>query len=103
MTSCRECTDTCVDVIFYFECKLLSLGQQLCLLAGIAIGATLVVKVNSDTMQRVAATCGLGYANDLHMRHLISAFRTAVDNALPGYYAWFDDESLHVTVRAMMG
>lgn len=68
------------------------------MLAGGAIGVTLVIKVNSGAMR-----CYDGNEDHLRMRHVISVFRTAVDNALPGYYAWFDDESLHVTVRALMG
>ena len=32
----------------------------------------------------------------------LTAFRAAVDAALPGAYAWFSDDSLHVTVRALL-
>eukprot|EP00898_Chlorokybus_atmophyticus_P007833 jgi/Chlat1/8050/Chrsp73S07531 len=28
-------------------------------------------------------------------------FRAAIEAALPGYYAWFDENSLHVTLRAL--
>lgn len=48
---------------------------------------------------------------DAHSNHVfssalpsvISAFRARVDKELPGMYAWFDDASLHITVRAIMG
>eukprot|EP00955_Chlamydomonas_euryale_P095860 364965-Chlamydomonas_euryale.AAC.12 len=33
----------------------------------------------------------------------IRAFRMDVAAELPGVYTWFDDSSLHVTVRALMG
>ena len=32
----------------------------------------------------------------------VAAFREAVDAALPGMYCWFDEESLHVTVRGLV-
>lgn len=32
----------------------------------------------------------------------LAAFRAAVDAALPGAYVWFADESLHITVRALI-
>lgn len=34
---------------------------------------------------------------------LVSAFRRRVDAELPGMYTWFDDTSLHVTIRSLMG
>ena len=34
---------------------------------------------------------------------VIDSFRQQVDQVLPGMYAWFDDSSLHVTIRALMG
>lgn len=33
---------------------------------------------------------------------LIDRFRQRVDAELPGMYAWFDDSSLHVTLRAVI-
>ena len=35
--------------------------------------------------------------------NMIRAFREEVDYIVPGMYAWFEDSSLHVTVRALMG
>ena len=32
---------------------------------------------------------------------LLREFRAAVDSALPGMYCWFDDSSLHMTIRAL--
>ena len=32
----------------------------------------------------------------------VAAFRDAVDAALPGMYVWFDDQSLHCTVRGLV-
>lgn len=32
----------------------------------------------------------------------VAAFRDAVDAALPGMYAWFDDQSMHCTVRGLV-
>ncbi len=51
-----------------------------------AAGATLV------------APLGAAAASALNL----ASFRAAVDEALPGMYAWFDDTSLHMTVRALL-
>lgn len=32
----------------------------------------------------------------------VAEFRKAVDEALPGMYVWFDDDSLHVTLRGLV-
>jgi hypothetical protein len=32
----------------------------------------------------------------------VAQFRLAVDAALPGMYVWFDDSSLHVTLRGLV-
>ena len=32
----------------------------------------------------------------------VAEFRAAVDAALPGMYAWFHDDSLHVTLRGLV-
>ena len=34
---------------------------------------------------------------------IIHDFQKQVENALPGMYVWFDQTSLHVTVRALFG
>lgn len=34
---------------------------------------------------------------------IIRAFRERVDRELPGLYTWFDDQTLHITIRAVMG
>jgi len=31
----------------------------------------------------------------------VDAFRREVDERLPGLYVWFEDESLHCTVRGL--
>ena len=33
---------------------------------------------------------------------IVSKFRAAVEREMPGIYAWFDESSLHVTVRAII-
>ena len=45
----------------------------------------------------------------LSLRHAVSAhadivrnFKALVDEKLPGMYTWFDERSLHVTVRAII-
>ena len=32
----------------------------------------------------------------------VEDFRAAVDGALPGMYCWFEDQSLHVTLRGLL-
>jgi hypothetical protein len=51
-----------------------------------AAGATLVAPLPAAAL----AACG------------VSAFRAAVDAALPGRYCWFADDALHVTVRGLL-
>ena len=63
--------------------------------AGVALGCTLVADLchsDPDTSYK---------KNDL--LKIIRAFREEVDKILPDMYAWFEDSSLHVTVRALMG
>ena len=36
------------------------------------------------------------------LKQVLSEFRERVDDALPDMYAWFDDESLHCTVRGLV-
>ena len=36
-----------------------------------------------------------------NLRQWLRGFRKAVDDALPGYYNWMAEESLHCTVRAL--
>jgi hypothetical protein len=37
-----------------------------------------------------------------HLPPAVGAFRDAVDKALPGLYVWFEDSSLHCTVRGLV-
>jgi hypothetical protein len=53
---------------------------------GAASGATLVAPLPACALE----ACG------------VAAFRAAVNDALPGLWAWFDDASLHVTVRGLL-
>jgi hypothetical protein len=53
---------------------------------GAASGATLVAPLPAGSVH----ACG------------VAAFRAAVDDALPGLWVWFDDASLHVTVRGLL-
>lgn len=57
---------------------------------GNAMGATLVHWVQPP---------GLGGAAVQALLSAVQAFRREVDATLPGMYAWFDDASLHVTLR----
>eukprot|EP00798_Chlamydomonas_sp_ICE-L_P021228 gene21228-28144_t len=48
---------------------------------------------------RDASSTRYGYA----LPFIIRSFRRRVDAELPGMYTWFADESLHLTIRALMG
>ena len=63
--------------------------------AGAALGCTLVADLGHSDPD---TSCE---ENDV--LNVIRAFREEVDNILPEMYAWFEDSSLHVTVRALMG
>ena len=54
-------------------------------------------------MHRLAAFSGAAEAGAAAsaLPALVAAFRARVDRELPGMYAWFADESLHVTLRAL--
>ena len=52
---------------------------------GVETGVTLAIRV-----------AGEGFAR------AVDAFRRAVDEILPGYYAWFEDRSLHCTIRSLV-
>eukprot|EP01024_Parvocaulis_polyphysoides_P050842 TRINITY_DN4963_c0_g2_i1.p1 TRINITY_DN4963_c0_g2~~TRINITY_DN4963_c0_g2_i1.p1 ORF type:complete len:244 (+),score=31.21 TRINITY_DN4963_c0_g2_i1:106-837(+) len=56
---------------------------------GCASGVTLIHYLNQNL--------------DTDIIQLIQQFRKQVDEQLPGLYAWFDDKSLHVTIRALVG
>ncbi len=45
-------------------------------------------------------TCGGSHT--LCFLGIVKAFRKRVDEALPGMYTWFQDDSLHVTLRALL-
>ena len=64
--------------------------------AGVALGCTLVADlftpVNNFDEGKVS-----------QLLQIIRAFRHQVDSVLPDMYAWFDESSLHVTVRALIG
>ena len=57
--------------------------------AGSALGCTLVADLDKSHQE--------------YLFQIIKAFQHTVDNALPGMYIWFDERSLHVTVRSLMG
>jgi hypothetical protein len=68
--------------------------------AGPALGCTLVaglVGQNNFTNKT------LDHNQGTQLTEVINQFRQQVDQFLPGMYAWFDDSSLHVTIRALMG
>lgn len=64
--------------------------------AGVALGCTLVADLFT-TFRNFEKD------NTSGLLHTIRAFQHQVDSVLPGMYAWFDEGSLHVTVRALMG
>ncbi|KAA6429591.1 MAG: hypothetical protein FRX49_00026 [Trebouxia sp. A1-2] len=45
----------------------------------------------------------LDHNTGAQLTKVINQFRQQVDQFLPDMYAWFDDSSLHVTIRALMG
>lgn len=65
--------------------------------SGVALGCTLVADVSRD---QIVSTSD---SNASNLLQIISAFQAEVESALPGMYSWFDDSSLHVTIRAVMG
>ena len=34
---------------------------------------------------------------------MVRAFQSRVEAQLPGLYSWFDERSLHITIRALIG
>ena len=54
-------------------------------------------------MHRLAAFSGgaPGGAPASPLPALVAVFKARVDREVPGMYAWFSDESLHVTLRAL--
>lgn len=64
--------------------------------AGPALGASLVHYLSAF---RQCATSPYGSA----LPAIIAKLRRQIDAELPGLYCWFDDASLHVTVRGLMG
>ena len=63
------------------------------LIAGDHIGATLVCL---PQLQLQPA------ASEPNLMDAIRHFRRQVDHHLPGMYTWFSDDSLHVTLRALV-
>ncbi len=68
--------------------------------AGPALGCTLVASLVG---QNNFTNKTLDHNKGTHLTEVINQFRQQVDQFLPGMYAWFDDSSLHVTIRALMG
>ena len=66
-----------------------------------AWGATLVAPVGWD--ERSVGTTGCPRAFFPALQLAVRAFRLKVDELLPGAYAWFSTDSLHVTVRGLFG
>ncbi len=73
--------------------------QQSCN-AGPALGCTLVASLIE---QNKFTNKALDHIQGTQLTEIINQFRQQVDQLLPGMYAWFDDSSLHVTIRALMG
>jgi hypothetical protein len=46
---------------------------------------------------------GLAEINDRHrLFEAIQRFKSEVEKAVPGVYYWFDEKSLHITLRAII-
>ena len=69
--------------------------------AGDHMGVTLVHPLQCTRHQRQPGIPRIPSAAGLPA--IFKEFRAAVDEAVPGMYAWFAPESLHVTLRAVMG
>ncbi|KAL0029394.1 hypothetical protein WJX77_004302 [Trebouxia sp. C0004] len=67
---------------------------------GPALGCTLVASLGGQT---TFTNKTLDHNKGTQLTEVINQFRQQVDQSLPGMYAWFDDGSLHVTIRALMG
>ncbi|DBA97850.1 TPA: hypothetical protein ACH3X3_012714 [Trebouxia sp. C0006] len=67
---------------------------------GPALGCTLVASLVG---QNKFPNKALDHNKGAQLTEVIDQFRQQVDQLLPGMYAWFDDSSLHVTIRALMG
>lgn len=70
--------------------------KPICDPAGVALGCTLVADL-------VTIISNSDQGRTSKLLQIIRAFRHQVDSILPDMYAWFDEASLHVTVRALMG
>jgi hypothetical protein len=46
---------------------------------------------------------GAGEGWSYALPEVVRRFRARVEEELPGLYSWFGEESLHVTIRALMG
>lgn len=55
-----------------------------------------------DTKLGVTLAARVAGSLPRELKKLLSEFRQQVDDALPDMYAWFDDESLHCTVRGLV-
>lgn len=69
-----------IYIFVYFLC--FPLGNRTSHYRGSALGTTLVHFLES-------------------IPEIISRFRKRVDEVLPGFYDWFEDSSLHITLRAL--
>jgi len=71
-----------------------------------AVGATLVhpllmTPVRGYPVRAALKERGMREIDDRHrLIEAIEIFRQRVDGALPGLYTWFDDTSLHITLRS---
>ncbi len=62
---------------------------------GVTIVHPLQCTGNRSSAQRIVSATGLP--------EILESFRAAVDEVVPGMFAWFAPASLHVTIRAVMG
>ncbi|GAX84140.1 hypothetical protein CEUSTIGMA_g11563.t1 [Chlamydomonas eustigma] len=70
---------------------------------GNALGVTLVHDLqHAFTLQKLYSTVKPQEEQGT-LQELLRRFRDRVDRELPGLYRWFTDDSLHVTLRAVMG
>lgn len=72
--------------------------------AGTALGATLAFRFRDAAARQGGVGIDHQYlAMFWFLMDTIHGFRQTVEEKLPGMYVFFNDESLHITLRALMG
>ncbi|KIZ02396.1 hypothetical protein MNEG_5561 [Monoraphidium neglectum] len=73
---------------------------------GNALGATLIHELacfsRGDPTREAGGAAGVDKAYSTALPGILRRFRARVDAALPGMYVWWDEASLHITIRALI-